>query len=85
MLGDRSAEFNERWRELQSSFVDSPADAVRSADVLVSEVVTALTSALADRQQALGDEWRDAQDPGTEELRSALMRYRTVFQRLIAI
>jgi len=85
VLGDRSTEFTERWRELQTSFVDSPADAVRSADVLVGEVVTALTSALTERQQALGDQWRDAPDPNTEELRSALMRYRTVFQRLIEI
>jgi hypothetical protein len=86
MLGtDRSAEFTDRWRELQTSFVDSPSDAVRAADVLVSEVVSALTSALTDRQQALGDEWRDTPDSGTEELRAALMRYRTVFQHLIKI
>jgi len=82
---DRSAEFHARWREVQSSFVDDPAVAVREADLLVTEVVSALTSALEERQRALGADWREAPDSGTEELRTALMRYRAVFLRLIEV
>jgi hypothetical protein len=82
---DRSAEFHARWREVQSSFVDDPAVAVREADLLVTEVVSALTSALEERQRALGADWREAPDSGTEDLRTALMRYRAVFLRLIEV
>lgn len=84
VLGDRSSEYHDRWREVQASFVDDPAAAVRSADDLFADVVAALSTALTERQQALG-EWRDAPEQGTEELRTTLMRYRVVFQRLISV
>jgi hypothetical protein len=82
---ERATEFTDRWREVQASFVDDPAGAVRAADVLFAEVVSALTTALDERQRTLGGQWRDATDAGTEELRGALMRYRVVFQRLIEV
>jgi hypothetical protein len=83
VLGDRVAEFRGRWREVQASFVDDPAVAVRDADVLLTEVIDAFSSALGDRQRGLGDSWRDTPDTGTEELRGALMRYRAVVQKLL--
>jgi hypothetical protein len=82
---DRTAEFQQRWREVQASFVDNPSTAVRSADKLISEVVTSLTSALAEKQRSLGAEWREVPDSATEDLRTAMMRYRAVFQRLIGV
>ncbi len=36
---DERAELTERWTRLQHDFVDSPTDAVRRADVLVTEVM----------------------------------------------
>nr|WP_055502933.1 hypothetical protein [Nonomuraea pusilla] len=73
-----------RWREVQSSFVDDPGDAVRRADGLVGEVVDAITKALAGRRSALRERWEGsggARD--TEQLRLALREYRTVLERLL--
>jgi hypothetical protein len=80
-----TARYEGRWRELQASFVDDPALAVRTADELLSEVVSTLSAAVSDRQRALA-EHRDApQGAATEDLRSDLMRYRGVFERLIHV
>ncbi|MER7500312.1 hypothetical protein AB0L05_35445 [Nonomuraea pusilla] len=73
-----------RWREVQSSFVDDPGEAVRRADGLVGEVVDAITNALSSRRSALRERWEGsggARD--TEQLRLALREYRTVLERLL--
>ncbi|SEL32257.1 hypothetical protein [Nonomuraea pusilla] len=73
-----------RWREVQSSFVDDPGDAVRRADGLVGEVVDAITKALASRRSALRERWEGAGGArDTEQLRLALREYRTVLERLL--
>lgn len=82
---DQASGFHDRWREIQASFVDNPATAVRSADELVGEVVEALHTALQGHQRTLGEGWRDAPDAATEELRGALVRYRAVLQRIIGL
>lgn len=66
----------ERWRDVQSSFVDEPREAVKRADGLVDEVVTTLTTELRHR-------WKDPAQPDTEQLRLALRDYRKVFERLL--
>jgi hypothetical protein len=70
--------FRERWRELQSDFVDDPARAVRAADDLVDEVIREL----AQRKQGLDEQWRDGPDD-TEELRVAMREYRSFFDQLL--
>ena len=70
--------FQERWRELQSDFVDDPARAVRSADDLVDEIIREL----AQRKQGLEEQWRDRPDD-TEELRVAMREYRSFFNQLL--
>jgi hypothetical protein len=70
--------FQERWRELQSDFVDDPAGAVRSADDLVDEIIREL----AQRKQGLEEQWRDRPDD-TEELRVAMREYRSFFNQLL--
>jgi hypothetical protein len=77
------AEVQGRWREVQTSFVDDPADAVQRADDLVGEVVEALTSSLTARTGELRDRWKDAGD--TEQLRLALREYRVVLERLLTL
>ncbi|WP_052424222.1 hypothetical protein [Nonomuraea candida] len=74
-----------RWRDLQSSFVDDPGQAVRRADGLVSEVVESLTTTLTSRTGALRDRWKDAEASDTEQLRLALRDYRSVLERLLAL
>jgi hypothetical protein len=77
------AEVQARWRELQTSFVDDPGDAVQRAEGLVDEVVEALTSSLTARTGELRDRWKGAGD--TEQLRLALREYRVVLERLLTL
>ncbi|MEV6148939.1 hypothetical protein AB0L53_01245 [Nonomuraea sp. NPDC052129] len=77
------AEVQGRWRELQTSFVDDPSDAVQRAEGLVEEVVEAITSGLTARTGELRDRWKGAGD--TEQLRLALRDYRVVLERLLTL
>ncbi|MEU8144260.1 hypothetical protein [Nonomuraea sp. NPDC048901] len=77
------AEVQGRWRELQTSFVDDPSDAVQRAEGLVEEVVEAITSGLTARTGELRDRWKGADD--TEQLRLALRDYRVVLERLLTL
>jgi hypothetical protein len=74
-----------RWRELQTSFVDDPGEAVQRADGLVGEVVESLTSSHTSRTDALRDRWKGAESSDTEQLRLALRDYRTVLESLLAL
>jgi hypothetical protein len=76
--GGAVTRFRERWRELQSDFIDDPARAVRGADDLVDEII----GELAQRKQGLEEQWRSGPDD-TEELRVAMREYRSFFNQLI--
>jgi len=67
--------FLSRWIEIQVGFVEDPAESVRDADRLVDEIAASLLSAFQARRTDLADDWQRG-DPGTEELRQALRRYR---------
>jgi hypothetical protein len=69
-----------RWRDVQAGFVDDPADAVRAAAGLVDEAVQAMVAALHQQRETLE---ATAGEARTEQLRVALRRYRTVFDRLL--
>jgi len=70
--------FRDRWRDLQSGFVDDPAQAVRGADELVDEMMREL----AEHRRQLAEQWRDG--PGdTEELRVVIREYRVFFNQLL--
>ncbi|MFC4007395.1 hypothetical protein ACFOY2_09190 [Nonomuraea purpurea] len=79
------AQVQARWRELQTSFVDDPTEAVQRADGLVGEVVESLTSSLNSRTNALRERWKDPETADTEQLRLALRDYRGVLERLLAL
>ena len=72
-----------RWKELQNQFVDDPHQAVRQADVLVSELVDKISRMLASEHSALTMQWKQAGDTSTEDLRILLQRYRSFFNRLL--
>jgi hypothetical protein len=52
---DERDRFRARWEDLQASFVDSPAAAVRSADELIDDVAGKVGYPKADREQRLAD------------------------------
>jgi hypothetical protein len=68
-----------RWTELQGAFVDDPRQTVEHAEQLVGEVVQTLTDRFNERKKELQTQG----SPDTEELRLAMIRYRTFFKQLL--
>ncbi|MFD7527918.1 MULTISPECIES: hypothetical protein [unclassified Streptomyces] len=64
-------------------FVDDPREAVGAADTLVAEVMQALATTFSERKQGLEGQWKRGEQVPTEELRVALQRYRSFFNRLL--
>ena len=76
--------FRQRWADVQARFVDDPQEAVRTADGLVAELMQSLAQGFSDHKGALEAQWQSGGDPDTEELRQALQRYRSFFDRLLS-
>ena len=74
-----------RWNEIQVGFVDEPRTAVERADHLVAEAIKQLADSFATTRQKLEDEWAQGSDVSTENLRLALQRYRSFFNRLLSL
>ena len=81
--GDDAGDFRGRWESIQASFVDEPRDAVQRADVLVAELMQRLAQTFARERETLEQQWAGGGEAGTEELRIALQRYRSFFERLL--
>jgi hypothetical protein len=83
LLAD-SDEFQRRWEEIQVRFVDEPRGAVEDADALVATVMQRLAEGFAQERERLEAQWGRGEDISTEDLRVALQRYRSFFQRLLS-
>ncbi len=81
---DEAADFQERWSELQTSFVDEPRRSVQEGDSLVAELMQRLAHSFAEERQTLEAQWDRGDDVSTEDLRVALQRYRSFFDRLLS-
>ncbi|TDC53334.1 hypothetical protein E1281_17930 [Actinomadura sp. KC345] len=79
-----SERFRERWREVQSAFVDDPGGSVRRADDLASEAVDALGRAIAAHRRTLSEGLEGRGHADTERLRLALRGYRDLLDRIFA-
>jgi len=77
--------FRGRWREIQTSFVDEPRQAVKRADELVAEVMQQMAQNFSDQRNNLEHQWGASDEVSTEELRVALTRYRAFFERLLSV
>jgi hypothetical protein len=73
-----------RWSDTQARFVDDPREAVQTADGLVAELMQTLARSFSEHKGELETQWRSGGDPDTEELRQALRRYRSFFDRLLS-
>ena len=76
-------DYQRRWEHIQSAFVDEPRRAVEEADALVAEVIRALADSFSNEQQRLEGQWSSGDNVSTDDLRIALQRYRSFFQRLL--
>jgi hypothetical protein len=81
---DETERFRSRWTEVQTGFVDRPRESVEEADRLVADLVQRLTAQFGDERSRLEAQWDRGDDASTEELRVALTRYRSFFERLLA-
>ena len=79
---DSAEQFRARWDAVQSSFVDDPKQAVQQADKLVSEVISSLSATFSNERTRFEAEPNER--ASTENLRVALRRYRSYFQRLLS-
>jgi hypothetical protein len=84
LSADMDATFQQRWKEIQTRFVDEPRGAVEDADGLVANLMQQLAEGFAKERERLEAQWGRGEDISTEDLRVALQRYRTFFQRLLS-
>lgn len=80
---ERAESYNNRWTQIKGQFVDEPRAAVRGANELVGEVLDELEE-LFRRQRAHLEQGLDSEQTSTEDLRQALGRYRSFFDRLLS-
>jgi hypothetical protein len=83
-LVDGSGELFERWQRAQAAFVDAPRDAVQEAGAIVEDVLGRLGESFNTERSRLEASWQAGDEPSTEDLRIAIQRYRTFFERLLA-
>ena len=81
---DQGERFTTRWHEIQASFVDEPRDSVAQADALVADLMQRLAASFSHERERLEGQWDRGDDVSTEELRVALTRYRSFFDRLLS-
>jgi hypothetical protein len=77
--------FQSRWYGIQAEFVDQPHRSVEEADELVATVMKRLAEVFAAEREKLEQEFTSGEDVSTEDLRIALRRYRSFFERLLAV
>jgi hypothetical protein len=82
---NESETFQSRWYGIQSEFVDQPRRSVEQADELVASVIKRLAEVFATERENLEKQFTDNDDVSTEDLRLALRRYRSFFQRLLSV
>src|SRR5215471_4003574 len=74
-----------RWKEAQTAFVDEPRRAVEQADGLVASAMKRLAEVFAEERSHLEQQWDRGDNVSTEDLRVALQRYRSFFDRLLSV
>ncbi len=86
-LFDRGAaeQLQKRWQAIQVEFVDEPRGAVEQADGLVAEVMQQLAESFAAERRELEAAWSGGREASTEDLRQAIRRYRSFFNRLLGV
>jgi len=82
---NETSDLRARWDGIQAGFVDEPRRAVEEADNLVAEAMKRLAETFADERAKLETQWDRGGDVSTEDLRLALRRYRSFFNRLLSI
>ena len=80
---ETARDFRLRWNATQIGFVDDPHLAVKQADELVALMMQSLAKSFAEERAQL--EPQMSETASTENLRVALQRYRSFYQRLLTL
>ena len=78
-------DFRSQWSKVQTGFVDEPRRTVEDADKLVAAVMQRLAEGFANERSGLEKQWDGGDNVSTEDLRVALQRYRSFFDRLLKL
>jgi hypothetical protein len=78
-------EYRKRWEQVQTEFVDEPRGSVEKADQLVASTIKRLAEVFADERTRLEHEWAQGDNVSTEDLRQALRKYRSFFDRMLSL
>jgi len=81
---EEGQELRQRWDTIQTGFVDEPRRAVQDADGLVTQTMKRVAEVFAQERSTLEKQWTHGENVSTEDLRVALKRYRSFFDRLLA-
>lgn len=82
---DQADSLRSRWDAIQTEFVDQPRAAVEKADALVGDVMQRLADGFSHERTRLEKDWDRGDGVSTEDLRVALKRYRSFFDRLLSV
>ena len=83
--GAEAAGYRTQWDAIQTGFVDEPRRAVQEADALVALVMKRLSEVFTNERTSLERQWGEGDESSTEDLRVALRRYRSFFERLLSL
>jgi hypothetical protein len=81
---NQTDQYKDRWQKIQATFVDKPKESVKEADGLVADLMQRLAATFSEEREQLEGQWDRGDDVSTEELRVALTRYRSFFDRLLS-
>ena len=84
LMPDHAEHYRQLWEKIQTSFVDEPRASVEQADALVADVMQRLAAVFSEEREQLETQWDRGDDVSTEDLRVALTRYRSFFDRLLS-
>lgn len=80
----RATELQRRWLFTQAQLLDDPGEAVLEAGRLIGDAMR-LAAGMADQQRTrIERKWRTDAHVDTDELRSVMQRYRSLFQYVLA-
>jgi len=82
---EETESFRSEWSQIQIGFVDEPRQAVERADALVARLMKRLAEVFANERSELERQWDRGDRISTEDLRVALTKYRSFFDRLLSI
>jgi len=82
---ENGEKLRDQWDSAQTTFVDDPRAAVERADHLVVETIQILSTSFTQERSRLEEQWARGENVSTEDLRVALQRYRSFFDRLLSI